>query len=400
MPPDYDAVTSFDETVAPRRRRSASTEILDGEAVVYSEETAALHVLNPSATVIWQSLDGEVSLGDLATELSEAFDVAYEIVLADVLKLVGEFGIMGLLEEEGSIVPGRPESPPHASEGNGTFLPVPSFGCDTSVVQQLEWASTSAYQFGTGRVGLRANDRRTDELLRSLLAAHLVEDLRPPHANHSLRLATSPTTAALRSLHLVYDGDCLVWRSRDPASAIEVVLRQLGAYNHGADVDGPRVWCAAFRCPDGSAIIMSTVARRQATRQAARLRSRGLELLPTPYVRLDVASGEAVLEVPTLTVEWEILTQQPWVGGDVLRVLQRETRLPLRAWVFLSGTGTFEPMRRADALPLAVRALVDRSLPTKTTMRSLARAIEGADPVAAGDLGSPEAIARLPELVR
>jgi len=48
---------------------------LDGEWVLYDERTRRLHLLNPSAGVIWACLDGDVPLGELIDELAEVFGV-------------------------------------------------------------------------------------------------------------------------------------------------------------------------------------------------------------------------------------------------------------------------------------------------------------------------------------
>jgi len=70
------------------RRASVHAVELDGEAVVYDSPSGRLHVLNPSATLVWKCLDGAVTGAELAIELSEAFEVdreAMERQIADVL---------------------------------------------------------------------------------------------------------------------------------------------------------------------------------------------------------------------------------------------------------------------------------------------------------------------------
>jgi hypothetical protein len=81
----------------PRPRDSVATEILDGEAVLHREGTRALHVLNRTATVIWQNLDGEITLDELSALLSEAANEPLDMVQRDVLRTVQSFGASGLL---------------------------------------------------------------------------------------------------------------------------------------------------------------------------------------------------------------------------------------------------------------------------------------------------------------
>lgn len=72
---------------------------LDGEAVLYHEELRTVCVLNPTATVVWNCLDGSSDLETLCEDLAEAFSVDVGSVRKDVLDIVREFGRQGLLED-------------------------------------------------------------------------------------------------------------------------------------------------------------------------------------------------------------------------------------------------------------------------------------------------------------
>lgn len=71
---------------------------VDGEAVLYHEHALTVHALNPTATVIWNCLDGEVSVGELCDDLAAAFSIQVETLQGDVVEAVREFGRQGLLE--------------------------------------------------------------------------------------------------------------------------------------------------------------------------------------------------------------------------------------------------------------------------------------------------------------
>ena len=81
----------------PVGREEITSVELDGEAVLYDESTQAMHVLNPTATVVWSCCDGTVSVDQLIDELAEAYGVEREVVADDVLGLVREFGHQNLL---------------------------------------------------------------------------------------------------------------------------------------------------------------------------------------------------------------------------------------------------------------------------------------------------------------
>ena len=380
-------------------RESVSTEVLDGEAVIYSSETQAFHVLNPTATIIWQQLDGRNSLDQLAIELSEAFDAPYDVVCADIIEVVRSFAEMGLLEGYASDEPVEGTVKAGTTNTNRGFVPYPASVCDVSVVRRYEWAPTRTVQVGDQFVGIRANSTDSDALLRQLLAAHIADDVEPPYANHSIRIGDPQSTDAPQPLQLLYDGECLVWRSRRASSALAVLLRHLAARVPQV-VGGPRIWCAAFRCPDGTALLASTVARRQAARQAAQLLANGVELLPTPFVQFDVSSGEAVLPMPALNLSWDVDGSAVDLDLSDLASSLGEQRFPVRAWVFLSGPGALDPMRRPDALPLAAQALIGEDMPTPQATADLAEVLSATTPIGAGKLNSLELVSRLPELSR
>lgn len=92
--------------------------VLDGEVVLYHEGANTVHVLNRTASIVWQALDGTRSVGQVSAELAPRVAVSAEDVGADVLLAVQEFGRQGLLagvevsEEalEANRVEGRDES--------------------------------------------------------------------------------------------------------------------------------------------------------------------------------------------------------------------------------------------------------------------------------------------------
>lgn len=70
---------------------------VDGETVVYDERRKQVHLLNPTASLVWSAIDGRASLGQIAEELSGAFGAEPAVVRSDVLELVRELTEMGLL---------------------------------------------------------------------------------------------------------------------------------------------------------------------------------------------------------------------------------------------------------------------------------------------------------------
>ena len=61
--------------VKPKVRDGLTVVELDGEAVIYDEETTELHHLNPTATIVFGLCDGSATMAEMAADLSAAFEV-------------------------------------------------------------------------------------------------------------------------------------------------------------------------------------------------------------------------------------------------------------------------------------------------------------------------------------
>ncbi len=70
---------------------------VDGETVVYDERRKQVHLLNPTASLVWSAIDGRASLDQIAGELSGAFGAEPAVVRSDVQELVRELTELGLL---------------------------------------------------------------------------------------------------------------------------------------------------------------------------------------------------------------------------------------------------------------------------------------------------------------
>lgn len=66
-----------------------SWRIVVGEAVVLTR-AMKLHVLNETATIIWQLADGETKIRDIVNEICESFGVGIETAERDVLDFISE----------------------------------------------------------------------------------------------------------------------------------------------------------------------------------------------------------------------------------------------------------------------------------------------------------------------
>jgi peroxiredoxin len=96
-PPEIKAST-IDESFVPRPRDTIVGVELDGESVLLEKDTVQVHHLDQIATLVWNSFDGSVSLGELIQEITEAFQADPDVIRNDVISLSQRFGRAGLLE--------------------------------------------------------------------------------------------------------------------------------------------------------------------------------------------------------------------------------------------------------------------------------------------------------------
>ncbi len=86
----------IDVDFVPRFRDQLVLVPVQNEAVLYEEDTGAMHQLDPIATVVCGLFDGKRSLMQLVNELSTAFETDRAMIETDVLSLVRTLGRKGL----------------------------------------------------------------------------------------------------------------------------------------------------------------------------------------------------------------------------------------------------------------------------------------------------------------
>lgn len=92
-----DGASSIGEEFVPLRSPLVQSVEIDGQTVLYVESVNKMHVLNPSATVVWNCMDGTGTIAEIAGDISAAFAVDLDTVRRDVLQAVREFASDGLL---------------------------------------------------------------------------------------------------------------------------------------------------------------------------------------------------------------------------------------------------------------------------------------------------------------
>ena len=241
---------------------------------------------------------------------------------------------------------------------------------------------------------MRANDSSTDELLRHALARHVVSEPDAPHPSYSIRIEKSAPEATAQPLHTLYEGGCLIARSRRPEVVLGALVRHLSVHALVAQGATP-VRCVVFARADGRAILASAVLRTQAARSANRLASQGLEVVATPAVLLDADGCHAIVPGAVDHVTTDTLAET--TQGDAFPLAKElaERRFSVDAWIMASARGDFDPMSRSVAAGLLTQDVMDGAQLSPSFVRAMTCVLQFATPIAAGGLASWEIVDHL-----
>jgi hypothetical protein len=332
----------LDESAVARGLERVTEVELDGETILYDEKTHELLVLNSSAALIWQVLDGTCSLRELSEDLAAAFRIDPGTVGADVLDTVRALGSHGLLEG----VVGPPQ-----------FLADPPIGCSSCVdrLDELDWGATITFRVGELHIGVRSTDPEVDDLLRVALSAYVDDDVEAP-VNFSLRIGGRESRGRA-GLHILYQASDQLARNAAPSQVVRALFAQLASYGSGPAGDWLRLRVPAV-VVHGVAVLVLPELAPVVLDVEPRLRRSGLELVESPVVDIDTATRELVVSPPA--IDLAAGTTAALVELDRARPATRPGptaaygRYPLGGWV---ATGYDAP--DAPAAPSRAEQLVD-----------------------------------------
>lgn len=82
---------SDNELRRPVHASRVAARVYGNDAVIISPDEGVVRMLNPTATRIWQLVDGNRSAGDIAAVLTGEFDINLSQAHQSVERLLGEF---------------------------------------------------------------------------------------------------------------------------------------------------------------------------------------------------------------------------------------------------------------------------------------------------------------------
>jgi hypothetical protein len=277
--------------------------VVGDRLVVFDRATSVCHVLNPSAGLILDAVDGRRSVDDLVALLHDETGVDADRLRADVTDALTSFRAEGLVHPAGSHAP--PEPPPTRSPGQ----PDPG---DPRAARRQRWAPTVERLLArtdgvhtVGPVGLagttlvvRTSDEAvaaaTEDLLAPLprtppgdgQAPGDDDEADPDDAEHTAWLVPPSSGGRWR---VVLDGQ-VVSAAADGAEALETLMTQLNLVAIAGST-GRVLWHAGAVERDGRVVVVAGESGRGKSTLTAALVQAGFAYVTDELVLLDPGTG-------------------------------------------------------------------------------------------------------------
>lgn len=94
-----DAITA---SSTPRARSGCSGVELEGDVILVDDDSGAVHLLNPTAQLVWSCFDGSATIAEIARDLDTVFAADPATIADAVTDLARQLARSGLLEGVGA----------------------------------------------------------------------------------------------------------------------------------------------------------------------------------------------------------------------------------------------------------------------------------------------------------
>ena len=260
-----------------------------GHVVLYGD--GAVHVLSPTAALVWQSCDEDVTVAMLAQEFAESFGVAYESVLADVLAAVQD------LIERGLVVPAEAHPTPEADVIIPILQPLPACsGCGEGPTYERH----VIVDLGDVRVAIGADAEVADALAAALGRRTLeIETAPTDRASYGLVVPSGGPHRGPVALARLHRGPDVLLTSRDPQRVMRAAFAQMAIHSPAA---GSHLLEGIAVGREGRVVVVPTPANRVGfERSAAEF---GLGVSDASMVMVQSAPARATIGAPDVGVEF------------------------------------------------------------------------------------------------
>jgi len=224
------------------------------------------------------------------------------------------------------------------------FEPASECNSCLDALDDLRWVAASTFRVGAWALGVRSSNGAIDDLLRRVLAAHVV-DIDAP-ANFSALMADDRA----RTFHFLYRASDALVRTRVAGRVVRTLISHLSTF-----VDSPpsaiRLDATAV-IADGRAIVVPDSLRAELRHIETRLNVAGMTVVDSPTLHLEPGTRSVIVPEPALTVDIQALADYERAGQSPARELApaRPGRYPIAAWVLVTGPDRVGPVGRAQGV--------------------------------------------------
>jgi hypothetical protein len=253
-----------------------------------------LHLLSPTATVLWRVCDGRAAIGELVGDLAAEFRVEQPVMEKDVRTTVGTWVERGLLVDGRRGGQADPTPPAQLLTG-------PAGACSACDAAP-DWVGQMLVRIGGYVVTVGVNDSAAAKALREVLAAHVAGEV--PDGALGTRpfygLAFEAPSGGIQPLHRLYRDGSLTMTSRAPARIVRALAVELATLS--ALGQAQLAWLPARAVVrDGRAYLLPRADNRVAfDREGER---HGFAVVDGPAVLVDPESAELVVGTPGLALD-------------------------------------------------------------------------------------------------
>ncbi len=220
------------------------------------------------------------------------------------------------------------------------------------------WVATSTFDIDGLYIGVRSNTTSVDDVLRTALAAHLVDNVEAP-ANYSVQLGEPSTSGAGTGFHFLYRSSASVVRTRDARRVARGLFTHLSSHRVDLGRGLLRVHGVTL-VAGGTAVLAPSVLRQWPELVERRLNGQGLRFADTPWALVDAARAEVVVPEPSLEVDWSALDRLDALAGGRVRPDPpvEPGRYPLVGWAFWVAPDVTGRLSRAQAVMHAMQLTI------------------------------------------
>ncbi len=260
-----------------------------GQVVLYID--GAVHLLSPTAALVWQSCDDDVTVATLAREFAASFGVSYEDVLTDVLAAVRDLLERGLVE------------PATAQRARGTdeTLPIlqPLAAC-SGCGEGPTYESHVVVDLGDLGISIGADAEVADALAAALGPRTVrIETAPTDRASYGLVVPSGGRHRGPVPLARLHRGPDVLLTSRDPLRVMRAAFAQIAIHSPAADshlLEGIAVG------REGRVVVVPPPANRVGFERS--VAEFGLGVSDTSMVMVQSAPAQATIGAPDLGVKF------------------------------------------------------------------------------------------------